>query len=218
MRPSKQQTMAKITIGVFFLLLLNLNLLSYWSVNYSDSGFNGDGESMSNNVAQGAGYFLDSYANTLLFMKKTELSGFYGTNYDELGKILDNAMESMKMAIEAYANLKQAADRTPYNPIVIDALKSYNYTSLQEASGLDAAVYSEVKTYLAIGDIRGVYGKMLSDTKKILSLLTTVKASIDEGQFPGLTDVWNLNQAFSRTLLFGQYVAQVFNDLLKNNL
>ncbi|NIM18186.1 MAG: hypothetical protein GTO45_39800 [Candidatus Aminicenantes bacterium] len=217
MRPSKQQTMAKFTLGVLFFILLNFHSFSWWSVNGTDRGFDGE-NIIQNYIVHGAGYFLDSYANTLLFMKKTELSGCQGTSYEELGKLLDNALESMKMAIETYTNLKQAADHTPYNPIVIDALKSYNYTSLQETSGLDAAVFSVVKMYLVNGDIRGVYGKMLSDTNKILSLLTTVKASIDEGRFPELTDVWNLNQAFSRTLLFGQYVAQVFNDLLKNNL
>jgi hypothetical protein len=214
MKLSKQQTMAKITIGVFFILLLNFNSFSYWVANYSDNGFNGDGESMSNYVALGAGYFLDSYSNTLLFMKKTELGVYQGMSYEELGKILDSALSSMNTAIDTYANLKQAADRTPYNPFVIASLKSFNYASFQEEQGLDANVFSEVKMYLVNGDIRGVYVKVLSDAEKIRGLLLTVKASIDEGQFPELNDVWNLNQTFSRALCFGQYVSMVFYNAL----
>jgi hypothetical protein len=55
--------------------------------------------------------------------------------------------------------------------------------------------------------------KILADTEKILRLLTPVKAAVDAGKFPTLADVWDLNQAFSRTLMFGQYAARVFHEI-----
>ncbi len=199
-------------MGVFILLLLGVNAFSVWFANGIDKGSDGE-TTIQNDVVNGAGYFLDSYANTLLFMKKTELSVYQGMNYDELSNLLNKAVESMRAANETYARLKQAADNTPYNAEVIDYLKNYDYNNLQEAAGLDEVVFAEVKMYLGNGDIRGVYAKILADTEKILSLFTPVKAAVDAGKFPTLADVWNLNQAFSRTLMFGQYAARVFHEI-----
>jgi len=60
-----------------------------------------------------------------------------------------------------------------------------------------------------------LYGKILADTERILSLLTPVKTAINEGKFPVYADVWDLNQAFSNTLMFGQYAARVFHEIDK---
>ena len=204
--------MGKITLGVICLILLNVYSYSRWWCNYSDNAFDGK-ITIKDCIASGAEFFLDSYSNTLLFMKKTESSSFEDLNYEELGTILDRALSSMNLANEAYVELKQAADHTPYNPVVINALRNYNYDNFRESTPVNDAVFTEVKMYLLNGDIRGVYGKILADTDNIVNLLKKVKSSVDEGKFPSLNDVWNLNQAFFNTLLFGGYVAKVFHEL-----
>jgi hypothetical protein len=57
------------------------------------------------------------------------------------------------------------------------------------------------------------HAKILTDTERILSLFTPVKAAVDAGKFPATADVCNLNQAFSRTFMFGQYAARVFHEI-----
>ena len=217
MRYHKRKSTLRITLGVLFLLLLNFYSFSWWFANGTPVGFTGN-PAIQSDVVTGGGYFLDSYILTLSFMQKTELSVFQGLNYDELSGLLDRAAESMKLANETYAGLKQAADNTPYNQTVIEALKYFDYDSLQKTLGLDAAAFSEVKSYLVNGDIRGVYGKILADTGKIISLLKPVKSAIAERTFPALTEVWNLNQAYSRLLLFGQYVSTVFHHAVPSSM
>ena len=204
--------MGKITLGVICLILLNVYSYSRWWCNYSDNAFDGK-ITIQDYIASGAEYFFDSYSNTILFMKKTESSSFEDLNYEELGTILDRALNSMNLANEAYVELKQAADHTPYNPVVINALKNYNFDGFQESTPVNAEIFTEVKMYLLNGDIRGVYGKILADTDNLIILIKKVKASVVERKFPPLTDVWNLNQAFSNTLLFGGYVSRLFHEL-----
>jgi hypothetical protein len=44
---------------------------------------------------------------------------------------------------------------------------------------------------------------------------TRIKARVDAGQSPALSDVWQLNPLYSDTQLFGQYVSQVFYKVLE---
>jgi hypothetical protein len=166
-------------------------------------------------IVQGAGYFLDSYSSALEFMHKFELGEINGINYEELSVILDKAIEGMTNANATYTALKQLADNTPYNMAVIDALKDFNYDGFRRSNGLREDAFNRVKKFLEKGDIRGIYGENVTDTANILNLLTRIKARVDAGQFPILSDVWQLNPLYSDTQLFGQYVSQVFFKVLE---
>ncbi|NIM14700.1 MAG: hypothetical protein GTO45_22145, partial [Candidatus Aminicenantes bacterium] len=70
MRYTGRKASISIIMGVFIVLLLGVNSFSCWFANGIDKGSDGE-TTIQNDVVNGAGYFLDSYANTLLFMKKT---------------------------------------------------------------------------------------------------------------------------------------------------
>jgi hypothetical protein len=89
-----------------------------------------------------------------------------------------------------------AAGQAPYNPLIIAALKNYNYEGFQATARVDAAVFAEVKMYLLNGDIRGVYGKILADTANLITLLKKVKASVDAEEFPSYTESGALTRRF----------------------
>jgi len=146
-------------------------------------------------------------------MKKTELSDKQFVSNDELIDPLDNALEQMKLAYTTYVKLNQLAYNTPYNPLVIDALKNFNYDGFRAEYNLNGEIFSEVKAYLGKGDIRGVYRKVMWDTAQLIGLLNRVKEKLEAGVFLPLKEVWKLNQAYSQSLLFGQYIAQVFANL-----
>ena len=136
-------TRRKLFLGIVILLFLNFNLFTCWTVNGSGSAYNGgsgsgsggsDTTSSDNNagvidiyIALGGGYFLESYAKTLTFMNKTELTALYGMNYQELQTLLNDALLNMELANQTYGSLHQIAANTPYNPVVIRALKDFNY-------------------------------------------------------------------------------------------
>ena len=218
----KRKSMGKIILGIVFITLLQINSFSYWYINCSDTGYGGGGDSTSESgtttaigdyIVDGAGYFLGSYDKTLMFMKKVEWYEKQEVTNDELINLLDNALEQMKLAYTTYVSLNQLAYSTPYNPVVIDALKNFNYDGFQAEYNLNGEIFADAKTYLGKGDIRGVYRKVMWDTAQLIGLLNRVKEKLEAGVFPPLKEVWKLNQAYSQSLLFGQYISQVFGNL-----
>lgn len=213
----KTKTMSRIIIGVLILILFKFNTFSVWYVNGSEGGFVGSGDendtgtTIGDYVVDGAGYFLESYTNILDFMKKVEWSQKQVVSNDELVKLLDTALDNMKQANQTYIGLKQLADTTPYNYAVIDALKSFDYDGFQVEKNLNDGIFTGVRNYLAKGDIRGIYGKIIADTEQIVVLLNRVKENVNAGVFPPLKETWKLNQSYSQSLLFGQYIAQIFD-------
>jgi hypothetical protein len=168
---------------------------------------------MEADIARGAGYFLEAYAHTLLFMNQLELSNFQGLDYRQLRFLLDTALKRMKQANAAYIHLHRTAEYTPYNPVVIDGLKNFNYEALCISLGLNREIFAGVQAYLGSGSVTEMYGKLISDMEAIIKLITKVKENIDNGVFPNTSRVRQLSQAFSKSLLFGQYVADVFENL-----
>ncbi|MCP5052613.1 MAG: hypothetical protein GY940_35925, partial [bacterium] len=96
----------KMTVWKFvFTLTILMTMSSYafpwWYVNASENGFGGGAESSSDlesYIIEGAGYFLESYSDTLLFMKKVELSGRDGLDHGELSAMLGSALTNMEQA------------------------------------------------------------------------------------------------------------------------
>ncbi len=218
----KKHSILKIIAGILFIMTMSVTAFPWWYANHSGRGFDGDGESsisLEDYVIEGAGYFLDSYANTLVFMKKTELSGREGMDYQESALLLDRALKSMEQANNTYIHLKELADGTPYNPGVIDALKRFDYDAFRETNGLDIhdRIFARVMEHLGKGDIRSIYGDIIVDTGNILNLLKRVKEQVDAGLFPSSADVWKLQRTYSDSLRFGQCVARVFEIILAAN-
>jgi hypothetical protein len=216
---NKKYSILRVLLGIIMIIFLNLNSFSWWYANHTNNAYGGDGESspaMSGLIIDGAGYFLESYANTLIFMKKIEWSGKTALDYNELKNLVDKALDNMKSANETYVFLKQAADAAPYNPAVIDALKHFDYDGFKEANSLNGDIFNQVKGYLVKGDIRGAYARILLDTENLIILLERIKVQVDAGDFPVIGDVWNLNHAYSQSLLFGHYLSRVFYRLTTN--
>jgi hypothetical protein len=212
----------RILLVITALLIFTTNSFSLWYANGSGGAYGGSGDGdglgatsgqIDQYIVEGAGYFLDSYSYTLQFMRKVELADHQGLNYPELSQLLDTALVNMQQAMDTYKLLKETADITPYNPEVIEALKNFNYDLYGETNGLNKEIFAEVKSYLIKGQVREIYGKLLSDMGIMIDLLQKVKKNIDKNQFPPVRTVRQLNQVYSISLLFGQYVAAVFADL-----
>ena len=217
---TKKFTILKILLVTAALMILNINSFSYWYANSAGNAFNVGGEGVGASTdrinqytAEGAGYFLDSYSYTLQFMRKVELAGQLELNYPELDQLLDSALMNMEQARAAYKLLKETADQTPYNPGVIEALKSFNYDLYGETNGLNKEIFTGVKSYLSKGQVREIYGKLMADMETMIHLLQAVKKNIDNKLFPPVVTVRQLNQTYSTSLLFGQYVAGVFEAI-----
>jgi hypothetical protein len=161
-------------------------------------------------IIVGAGYFLRSQSDFLLFLNKIELSQLEGVNYTEMQNLLNIAIDNMEKARQEYVRLVEFAYATPYRQEVIQKLKTFDYEGLLAEKGLNPVIFKDAENYLKVGDLRGLHSRALLDTKNILAVLYQLKPVIDSGQFPVLEDLWRLNQAYAEAHLLGQYTSEVF--------
>jgi hypothetical protein len=214
----KSKLVVKTFVGILFIVWLGTSAFPVWYVNKSGGGFVDPGVStasvgLEDYVVKGAGYFLESYADTLLFMKKLEVGAENSLKDADTALLLDTALKNMEQAHKTYLELKRLADITPYNTAVTDALIKFNYDGFQAAYSIDDRVFDRVRETLGKGDIRAVYGLIIIDAETIIKRLNRVKSQVDAGAFPSTWDVWQLDRAYSDSARFGQYVSRIFDAL-----
>jgi hypothetical protein len=188
--------------------------------NSSDSAFTGgDGSSTgeatiacSNTIEElvimGAKYYFKAHADINWLSEKVEISDLYGA-----WQAVNNALDNMETARYYYQLLMSKANSTPYNQVVINKLLVFGYDSFQEEHGLLKDVFSEVKSYLVIGDVRGIYSRTYAYFDTLINLLKTIKGEVYWWKIPDNKHMWNLNQVCAKAHMFGQYVARVFDTI-----
>jgi hypothetical protein len=167
-------------------------------------------------IVEGAGNFLQAYSDILLLLNRVEMAGIDGIDYKEVEEMLDRAIMSLDQAKGAYERLTRETAYIPYNTTMIDKLLRFDYPGFEKERGLNAAVFKKVRSYLFIGDVRGIYRFLLENTVVISKQLHRIKEYVAAGKFPGISRLWRLNQDFAETILFGQHAAQVFQTLSTN--
>jgi hypothetical protein len=225
MNQIKRNYILKALLVVVFTTGFSFDAFPWGLLNHSEtvfpppSGLKTTSSSMGldNYIIEGAGYFLESYSNTLLFMKKIELSDVEGFNRDELNVVLEKAIYNIKLASSVYLQIIKETESLPYDVAVLISLKKFDYAAFRSEIFADKEIFNEAREYMHKGDIRGVYKKMLANTEQIAGILTRMKDKVNGGVLAIIADTYMVNQTFSRSLLFGQYVAQVFGRTLGYN-
>jgi hypothetical protein len=219
--PKKREIFIFLCIMVLF---LSPNLISRICSNGSGYGFcdpDCETESGCNNaiinyyIELGAGYFLNSYSNTLVFLNRIELENFKGIDYLELNQILNDAVRNIKTAKEVYSLLIRTAEITPYNKKIIFKLRTFDYSAFSKENGLNDVVFREVADFLKAGDIIGVYKWFHLNLNEIEAMLILMSNEVSSNRIPLSDNLWRVNEEYSRTLLFSQYVAMVFDAILQ---
>lgn len=213
----KNSKILKLFVVIIGITMLSTNMWGLVFANESPIIFPGDEKSPSleSYVVSGAAGFLRSYSSMLLFLNKIELSVYNDLDYSELQSVLNSAIGHMNDAKSAYIDLNREVSLLPYDPEVVAALAAFDYNNYEKAKFSNPSVFSEVRGYLKDGNVKGIYQKILSDMEGILDKLSVLKATVDAGQFPALSDLYKINQSYSQAFLFGQYVAEVFMELKK---
>ncbi len=165
-------------------------------------------------IIESAGYFLNSHSSYQAFLNRIEMSETNGIDAGEFEDTIYSAIENMEKAKAAYANLKTVSEKTPYNQEMIDHLMIFDYDGFRVKYGLVEPIFEKVKTFLGKGDITGLDEAALANMDTILSKLYEIKSSVDKGLVPEIALLWRANQAYAEAQLFGQYVSEVFRDIL----
>ena len=223
MNNKKNRCLLTLLLGTAVLMVFNINLLSYISLNGSGSGYESDtpngGKSIGANeiedyVIDGAGYYLAAKGSIETILNRVEYKDVNGIDYAELSLLVDNALVKIQAAAATYEQLIAIAENTPYNQSVIDRLKSFDYDRFMEENNLNPVIFKEIARYLSRGDITGIYKHTYQAVKAIESLLIVVKESVSMRSLPGIPVFWQLNEQCCRISLFGSYCARVFNMVL----
>lgn len=165
-------------------------------------------------IIDSSGYFLNSHSDYQAFLSHVELAEINCINYIELKETLYLAIENMEKAITAYTNLKTASEKMPLNQAMIAKLMKFDYNEFQVRYGLLEPVFEKVKSLLGKGNIIDLDMAVLGNMNIILSQLYDMKVSIDKNQLPEISLLWRANQSYAETQLFGQYVSEVFKNIL----
>lgn len=219
--------MKKFFIATILILFISMSAFAVIFCNDTPCGYegnctNGSGgtseiksfyTNMNTLVVIGAGHFLESHSNFQGFLQKYELTELYGPDFFTLNKIIADAIIGMVQAADTYEYLVMIAEITPYNQVFIDNLKTFNYDGFQERFNLNNQVFQNTKRFLIAGDITGAYKSILIDIRVIIESLYSIKDSIDKNVIPDVSKVWELNQKYSDTLFFGQYMAMVCHKI-----
>jgi hypothetical protein len=203
-------------LGVLIILACSSNVFSFIVANESDFGFIQDPPERSGDtpirvlVMEAAGSYLVSQSDMLLVLNRIEMSEINGIDYTELQQIVNNAITHMESSRSKYLQLVNAAEITPYEDTVADALKTFSYSSFLKTNRLNEEIFEEVIAFLRTGDIRGIYREILARTDSILEKLQLIKNAVGSKVFPNIADLWEANRLFMNTLYFGQYASQIF--------
>lgn len=165
-------------------------------------------------IAEGAGHYFTSMAEYMQLLNKIEMSEINGLNCQEAKTTLIIAIDEMKKSEVTYFELWNNSLGLEYNAEIVLRLRNFNYALFQSEKGLNAEIFRKVEKYLSIGDVKGVYKQFYTDTNHISSMLQNLKPMADACLF-NTEYLWKINQRFLDTLLFGQYIAQVFNEIKK---
>jgi len=210
-----------LTVSVVFIILLlsNNNLLAYIFFNGSGSGFNSPngGEDLNQNInsidtiiIEGASYYLQGNGYMQNLLNRVELQDVKGIDYLEMQRLVDSALENISKARITYEKLVSKAEATPYNPVVIEKLKAFDYDSFMLENRLNETIFKKAAGYLSNGDITGAFRHVLAAVRHMEFLLTAVKTEMDCNR---LEKYWQLNELCAENTLFGSFVARVFYQI-----
>ncbi len=218
----KRDLILRVTFTIFFLAVLNANAFPYIFGNGSGSGYGpeegesiyGGGNSIETYVIEGAGCYLDGYSDVVKLLNRIEMSELKGLDYLEARGLVEGALANLKKAQETYSNLINLAEVTPYNEVVISKLTAFDYDSFMKEHDLNIVIFKRAADYLKKGDITGTYKRINLKFGLIIELLELVMTEISLNKFPDVMNLRRLNNECSQVLLFGQYIADVFDQIL----
>lgn len=164
-------------------------------------------------VIRGAGHYINAYGEILGFLNRYEMEPLSGIDFAECSAILNRALAHLDGAVATYRVLIKTAALTPYDEGVISRLRDFDFTAFMKGRGSDVNDLPEVTDLLRAGDITGVYQWIYSRLQGLRSALNTVKHEVSQNRLPAVNSIWELNRLCTHTMLVGQDLSQIFNEI-----
>ena len=223
MRLIKKHFILTAALLFIFLVLSGNNLFSRISCNGSGGGYDNqqgvEGFSalspIEGLVIDGAGYYLRGNFYIQTFLNRVELQDVKDIDYNELKRLIDDALENISNARFTYERLVETAASTPYHPVISHRLKTFDYETFMRENRLNEAAFKQIAGYLSRGDITGSFKHVLNRIKSIEILLFIAGINIDYNHIPPLEICWKLNELCAGVSLFCSYSARIFHSIFQ---
>lgn len=119
------------------------------------------------------------------------------------------ANTNMSKAFDLYSQMEAIANSTEYVEGSRERLVRMNKSLMAANFVWSRDQYTMAISFLEQGDVRGVITYFKDQVGKMNVLLAEMKAQLEGGQIPSLTQFWQLNRMMSESILFGQAVSEV---------
>ncbi|NIM12759.1 MAG: hypothetical protein GTO45_11695 [Candidatus Aminicenantes bacterium] len=182
----------------------------------STDGTGQNNMTIENYIVEGAGHFLRAKKDIQKLLEIVELQDIQGIGFDNMNRVVDNALVNINHAIETYDSLIETAEATPYNESVLNKLRYFDYFGYMMENVLNWIVFNKVEAYLRNGNITGVFKHSRSMFLEVRQLLNNIKEEVSMQRLPEISVFRKLNETCDEISLFGSYVARVFYTLHRN--
>lgn len=173
-------------------------------------------KSMKTCIVDSAAFFMDSYSDYLKFLVRIERAETGEFDFSVADLILSETVGKLGYSVENYTLLIQRAESTPYDLMMVEKLLIFNYDGFSKQFNLNPFIFEDVRAYLSKGKIREMYHEALKCTESLLIKIEAVQFEILKGRMPRIAALHELNQDYAHIMLFGEYAARVFQELIKN--
>jgi len=165
-----------------------------------------DGNSIEDNVIDGASNFLSSYSNALM-ASNSESSSSYNNEENHTTSLnqIETAKEVLIKSKLAYENALELGRKSEYIFFFQDKLKNFNYQRCIQELALDQNLADEVVYFLRAGNVLGLYKKNIENIDEILNTLEFIQEQL-KANTPASESVYSkLYRQYHYAGLFGNY-------------
>lgn len=158
-----------------------------------------------NCMIEGAGRFLDSYGEAMLLLREYEESGNAAFDFTEAASKAEAALQKLADSRTAYAEALNAAEKLEYLEYYKNKLLQFDYDACITRKSLKTSIAEEVKGFLQVSDVIGLYRRNIERIDDIISVLKRICEDLEKGVKSDVTLYWEVLQKYSETALFGNY-------------
>jgi len=220
--------MKRVTFTLILLIILFTNLNSVVIMNYycqtlepeqcEDNSTTLDSKLSERSIgslqAQAAAEFLAANASYQKFLEQYELTEINLSNYSDQSITIGETISHISNAERFFIFIYIKSQSFNLNIDIVESLKIFDYELFCDRFHMNHTIMKEVEKYLKRGEVFGVLYRIIEKAGEINIRLTHLKSSIDKN-IPDIDAIYDINQRFANTSLFGQYVAMVFREITR---
>lgn len=211
MKRQKKSNILAFVFGILLLMAFSTNLSAI--IFFNGIGTIIEKKELEKYIIRGAGFFLKSYSDFMLVLNKAELAELDGLETDAVKKYLKSSIENIEAAIAIYSDLNRRFEIDDLEEHLLQQLSTFNYEKVRKDKQLIKSIFDDVSSYLKKGKIKGLCQKMLTDCTSILNSLKNFQRKMKSNETFTKSELWDLNEHYSKSLLFGQYVARILEKI-----